>query len=197
MSDEAYISLEFLKTFAYQFDEKDLKFLEDVLPRASRIFDKLCNVVPNYFQPADGEASVKVVYGSGSQLLAVPPYFGDDPTITLPDGYTVPKFVARGGYLLTTDSNGLLQTGTRNVYPVVWPQAVPISITAKWGFEAVPADVVEAVAELVIAIWRSKDTAFLKAINLETMTVVQEAVPKRVLMIANSYKANSLFPAFV
>ncbi len=196
MSD-AYLSLETLRTFAYQVDEDGLKFLEDLLPRASRIFDKLCGVSPNWFQPSDGSATVKTLYGNSSQLLALPPYFGDDPTIILPDGYFVPKFIAKGGYLMTTDSNGVLQTGSRTAYPIVWPSAVPIKVTAKWGFEKTPDDVVEAVAELCIAIWRSKDTAFLKAINLESMSVIAEAVPKRVIMIANSYRSDALYPAFI
>jgi hypothetical protein len=196
--NEAYLSLETLRTFAYQVDEDGLKFLEDLLPRASRIFDKLCDVSPNWFQPAaDGPATAKTLYGNGSQLLALPPYFGDEPTITLPDGYTAPHFVVKGGYLMTTDSNGVLQTGPKVVYPAIWPSGVPIQITAKWGFEKTPDDVVEAVAELSIAIWRSKDTAFLKAINLESISVIAEAVPKRVMMIASSYRANFLYPAFV
>lgn len=197
MSDDSYVTSEVLRTFAYQCDEGDLKFLEDSLPRVSRIFDKLCGCPAGYFLPAANEATTKVIYGSGSQLLPIPPFTGSDPTITLPDNYTAPKFIARQGYLLTTDANGFLQTGTRTAYPVVWPASVPISVTARWGFEKVPDDVVEAVAELAIAIWRSKDTAFLKAINLETMSVVAEAVPKRVAMIAASYRASSQIPAFV
>lgn len=195
-SDNSYITIDTLRRYAYQYNEEDLKFFEDVIPRASRLFDKLCGVKAGYFTERSEAAETRVFYGKGSQLLALPNYFGPLPTVTMPDGYTVPNFIVRGEYLLTTDANGLLQTDVRIAYPVVWPATVPISVTAFWGFDQIPDDVVEGVAELVIAIWRSKDTAFLKAINMETMQVTAEAVPKRVMLIAQSYQHNSLMPAF-
>lgn len=198
---EPYITIENLKTYAYQFNDKDVDFLIDTIPRASRIFDKLCRVRAGYFSEKSTNPEAKVVYGSGATLLALPPYFGDVPSITMPENFTVPPYIIQENYVMTTDSTGRILSGTPSyIEPVtnIWPLNVPITVTAKWGYETVPEDVVEAVCELAIAIWRSKDTAFLKAINLgESISVLAQAIPDRVKMIANGYRSSGLMPAFV
>jgi hypothetical protein len=185
---EAYVSVSEVQACAYQPNAEALTLFDSLRLRASRIFDIFAGVRPGYFTETSTAASAKVVYGTGLPFLALPRFFGPAPTVAMPDGYTVPTFVEVAGSLIITDDKGILQKlGGRNLYPIVWPESVPVTVTAKWGFEAVPEDVKEAVIELTIAVWRSKDTAFLRAINSQNMTVLAQAIPDRVKQIATSY----------
>ena len=39
-------------------------------------------------------------------------------------------------------------------YPYVWPEGLPITVTAAWGYSAIPGDVVEATVLIATARWR-------------------------------------------
>lgn len=170
--------------------------LTALILQASRFFDLVCGVDPEYFEAAGPTATEKTVYGDGTNFLKLPPYVAGtlDTDLSLPDGYTVPTFIEREGYLVLA-SNGV---DVSAIAP--WPSAygwyagIPFTITARWGWAATPEDVTMAVIELVINLWRETDPATVKLINLEGQPL-REKMPPRVWEIARRYRAKGV--AFV
>lgn len=168
--------------------------LDALIEQASRMFDLVCGVTPSYFDAATGSppaASEQTIYGQGTNYLKLPPYVPGslDSIITVPTGYTAPTFIEKDGYLIITDSNGLTPHGQWR-YPlntIGWWEGVPITVSAIWGFEAVPADVKLAIIELVINLHRETDPATVKLTNIEGQPL-RERLPPRVAEIAKRYR---------
>lgn len=163
-----------------------------LITRASRFFDLLCGVSPGYFEAADSIATSKTFYGDGSHFLKLDRYVPGslNTTLTFPDGYTAPEFIERDGYLVIKDSAGVLSHYSIRNYHYGWYSGVPITVSAKWGFESTPEDVKLAVIELAINLWRELDPANVKLVNLEGQPL-REKYPPRVWEIAKRYRINS------
>lgn len=227
--------------------------LRDLIERASRIFDLVCGVELEYFEPAlypvweslhtyavgdiitpttpnlhkyrvttagvsgaseptfptgsgatvtngsvvftengaDVVATNQTIYGDGTNYLRLPPYVPGTlgAAVTVPDGYTAPDFVARGDYLVMSDSTGVLSTS-----PFLsvsgWWQGVAVTVSAKWGYSETPPDVQTAVIELVINLWRETDPASIKLVNIEGIAI-REKLPPRVWEIARRYRVQT------
>lgn len=165
--------------------------LDALIEQASRMFDLACGVTPGYFGgPPFPFATEQTVYGDGTNYLRLDPYVPGslNATITLPDGYTVPTFVERDGYLILA-SNGVLPpfNSFYNCYWPGWYSGVAVTVSAIWGFESTPADVKLAVIELVINLKRETDPADVKLVDLEGQPL-RETLPPRVREIAKKYR---------
>jgi hypothetical protein len=192
-----YITIDDLVLYGYQIDlDKDGPLLEKLIPRATVTFEGLAGMPAGYFNKAADEASPKEIFGTGGTILSVPPYVGDEIIVgSMPTGYTIPTFAASGGVLRLTDSGGVM-------IPVAigigWPQGLKITVVARWGFEEVPEDVKQAVIELAMAMFRSKDQAASKAINLDSRQITfYDAIPARTKMIARKYRNSRIGAEFV
>lgn len=171
--------------------------LDALIEQACRYFDLVCGVAPEYFEAAGASASNLTVYGEGSNYLRLPPYVEGtlNTALTLPEGYTVPTFIERDGYLILS-SDGVLSVRIAP-FPSVyggWYTGVPITISAKWGYESTPEDVKMAVIELVLNLWRETDPASVKLVGLEGQPL-RERMPPRVWEVARRYRAKGV--AFV
>jgi hypothetical protein len=160
-----------------------------VIERASRIFDLVCDVEPEHFEAAGASATSRTFYGDGTNFLRLDPYVEGSlsATITLPSGYTSPSFVEREGLLILVDSLGVRYPSTLSWYGTGWYENVPVTVSARWGFAATPADVKHAVIELVINLIKEVDPASIKMMNLDGI-VLREKLPPRVEMIASKYR---------
>lgn len=186
----------------YQDSADDVDLLLSLIPRASRIFDNLCGVETDHFGAEEIVASAKVFYGNGTDYLEIGEH-GAITSVTMPASYTVPDYVDKDQFLIRTynDDGTLRGTGNRwwnwwsGYYGYQgWPQGVPVTVTAKFGQEGgVPEDVKEAVIELTIAMWRSRDTAFQRVVQLDGQVALTDAVPPRVKMIADHYRESKVF----
>jgi len=165
--------------------------LTSLIDRASRYFDLLCGVEPGYFEAAGSSAAARTFYGDGTHFLKLDRYVAGslNATITVPNGYTAPTFVERQGYLQLTSEDGIPLTRSRYFCAEGWWSNVPITVTAKWGFETTPEDVKHAVIELAVNLWRETDPANVKLVNLEGQPL-REKYPPRVKEIANRYRVN-------
>lgn len=163
-----------------------------LLTRASRFFDLLCGVSPGYFEAAGASATSRTFYGNGTQFLRLDRYVAGslNATLTFPDGYTSPEFIERDGYLVIKDSAGVLSPYPYRGCGYGWYAGVPITVSAKWGYESTPEDVKLAVIELAINLWRELDPANVKLVNLEGQPL-REKCPPRVWEISRHYRVNS------
>lgn len=203
--------------YVFHFQSEDAPLLESMALRASRVFDRAANVEDGHFRKADEEASDRILYGIGVDRLLLPPHLAESVTaVELPEGYAEvgSEFIEQGDYLVRTVGGGVLPAGAgfdclrylnnpllaerldleayfRPFSAVnAFPYGVPVTVTAKWGgrFESVPADVEEAVLELVVAMHRGKDTAFARLIDVDTNRQILDALPARTKMVAESYR---------
>lgn len=172
--------------------------LDALIEQASRYLDLLCGVEAGHFNPSPIPiAQARTFYGDGTHYLKLDPYVSLS-SITFPDGFAVPDYVERQGYLLTSSQTGVLPTFTDTLWwPWIggWPEGVPVTVTAIWGFLETPADVKMATIELVINLFRETDPAELNLIDLERQPL-REKIPPRVAEVINRYR-NKVDPVFV
>jgi hypothetical protein len=196
-----YVELTDVNGYGYQLDDDDAPVVQKIIPRCARVFDLVAEVAPGYFGAAAEAPALKTFFGDGSAYLRLDPYVGElaDGAVTTLDGYTVPEFYERtdrwknpflharasGRVVTLLDEaawfGGALSGGSN------WSEGQPYKVSARWGFEATPDDVVEAVLELIIAVHRSKDPAFAKVIRLEDKTIITQALPDRTKLVAEKY----------
>lgn len=168
--------------------------LNDLIERASRYFDLVAGVTPQFFEPAGPTATARTFYGDGTNFLRLDAYVAGslNPTITVPEGYTAPTFIEREGYLvLATDDGSFLHQWPP--FPSWWRigsgwwAGLPITITARWGYASTPADVKMAIIEMVINLLRETDPASLNLLDLERQPL-REKLPPRVRGVAERYR---------
>ena len=132
--------------------------LTAIIARAEATVDGYCGRT----WPAASASAARVFYGTGTPKLRLD---WTDTTINaaavaLPSGWTEPAFVelrnaaADSLYLQITDSEGWMIPSTVDYYPYVWPEGMPITVTAAWGYATVPNDVIEATVLIATARWR-------------------------------------------
>lgn len=147
----------------------DTAALEAIRTRASAVVDRYAG---RRFESASVTPSARTFYGSGTHLLPID--WHEDALVTvatLPTGYTAPTFIERRNqdtescYLSTTDAVGSLYTGMNTNFGTyaTWPAGVAVSVTAAWGYAAVPEDIQQATLELCQAMWRETYAAALSA----------------------------------
>jgi hypothetical protein len=206
-----YAKIEEVQAYGFQLKDEDLGTLQPIISRASRIFDRACELPDDHFAATTANAAARTFYGDGTNYLRLDPYHSTPaPAVTAPTGFTVPTFIEKRepgsnffALIRTYGDDGFLFDGIINQSiwegplfasdlllgrgAVGWIQGLPFSVTAKWGWASVPDDVIEATIEITLAIFRGKDTAFQRVISLDTNAVVNAALPDRAKMIAEKY----------
>lgn len=157
------------------------ELLNSLIERASRMVDRECGVTEGYFEKAPATATARTFYPSGLNYLKLDPYVSGSLTVlAVPSGYVTPYYVERNGYLVRTGSDLVLPD---NPSSWIWNSGVPVTVTAKWGFSATPADIKQAVIEMAINLWRETDPSTAKLVGLDGSTK-RENIPPRVREIA-------------
>ena len=216
-AENSYITEDDMRRYSFQPALNELDFVNDAIPKICELIDLYVGVPTNFFAKVESSvpASGRIFYGDGSARLRVEPYIAGtlSGTITVPSGITAPSFVEirpdtgrfqqsgnRLDYLLEiVDSRGFLQSGYQfgNRAPLggsVWIAGCPYTLTARWGFAAVPETIKQAVIETMIAMNRDKDQAFARAVNLDTNIANNvDAIPKRAKMILDGWRNRIAF----
>lgn len=169
-------------------------YLTKLIERASQFFDSIVGVSPQFFEAAGDTATSRTFYGDGTNFLRLDAHVAGSlvEAITVPEGYEVPTFIQKDGFLILTTTEGNL-THALTPFPSWyrsgsgWWAGQPITVTARWGYEATPADVKLAVIELTINLLRETDPAAIKLINTEGLAI-REKLPPRVKAIAELYR---------
>jgi len=64
-----------------------------------------------------------------------------------------------------------------------------VIVTARFGFEQTPAEIVEATLEIAIAIWRGRDSAYARVVaDANGGQTVTQAIPDRAKLIVAEWK---------
>ena len=187
-----YITVQELQAFARESDglgsEAAWELLADA---ASETFDALCEVERGFFAAAGPLATEKTFYGSGTAYLRLSPYVPGSLDLEgatmgeVGDTEALPEFVTAKGepglqYLVdrsaTEQSDAYDADLGRNRF-VGFPEALPINIEARWGWETTPADVRMAVVALALYMWRQSDPSFSSIANSDTNLILRELPP--------------------
>lgn len=152
----SYVTVDELRTYLKQVGagaEVDDN-LDAILTRATSIIDGVLGFEFGAY-PA---ASTKTLYSDGTPYLLLPPCNASSlTTITSSDG------TAWVGYEVRPIRK---RTWLYQLYG--WP-ALPLTVSAAWGYGPPPASVTEVCLELAVNIWRSKDRGlFSDVIGVET-----------------------------
>ena len=185
------------RQFAHEPDEgaEGTDLYTPLLERASRAFDRMCEVADDHFAAAGAAASARTFYGDGTDYLPVDAYTGSL-TVAMPSGYVVPGYVVKNGSLVRTYGDNAIRSSayTGSYYgsfgdefwdSVGWPAGIPVTVTAVWGESGVPPEVTQAVIALAIQWWRTTDPAAAKTFDIET---TREDAPAYTKMIAERFK---------
>lgn len=207
-----YVTATQVAAFAQEFDSLSPDGQDLVITAASRLFDNLVGVSDDFFAAyADAGYTSKTYYGDGTAYLRLDPYVALNPTdpvaVLDSDGTAldIPEYYERNGYLVIRDYGaGVPIRGNTVFYRSPWPSenypvygvatsfigwAVDqkITVSARWGFSAIPADVQQAVIQLAIHLWRTGDPAFT-AISQSGEPYTPPAIPVQVQSIADQYR---------
>lgn len=166
--------------------------VEDLSERSSRLFDLVCGVEAGYFDAAGPTATARTFYGNGTQFLKLDRFVPGtlSTTLSYPSGYTALDFIERDGYLVLTDTNGIVTE--RSPYCCGgWYRGVPITVTARWGFAATPPVVKQAVIKLMAEMWRITDPSNQKLLAIEGQPISPQNIPPYVEAIAKRYRATT------
>lgn len=214
-----YVTEDDVRQYGFQPALNELNFVNAAIPRICEMVDNYLGVPTGYFNVVASSVpvSARVFYGSDAKRLKVDPYHASSlTTITAPSGITVPTYFEsradsrqlRGNgstsefFLETTDSRGFKTTGyqfgnrSTRFSTVVWAKGCPYTVTARWGWSAAtqPTVIKQAVIETLIAMHRGKDQAFMKVVNLETNTVINnDPLTPRAKAILDSLAARFIF----
>lgn len=164
-----------------------------LIVKASRLFDLICGVEPEYFEPAGVNATARTFYGDGTHYLKIDRYVPGslNTTISLPEGYTAPEFIERQGYLVISSSGVLSGRFAPYACAGGWYAGVPITVTARWGFAATPPDVNQVVLKWAAELWRITDPANQKLLAIEGQPISPQRTPPFAEDVAKRYRAQS------
>jgi len=204
------------RAYAYQSVTADDTVLGLIVTRASRLFDTYCGLPPNYFAAgsAGQTASARKFWGAGTDYLKLDPHLSAPaPTISMPTGFTAPGYLQSNPYqnarmqqigeffLVRTYGDNESRYASlhdrrdwfhaefaHDIDYVGWPDGIRVTVTAKWGWDAVPDDVKEAVLETTVAIFRNKDQGFARVVNLENNQIFNDVMPPKAKLIADRYR---------
>jgi hypothetical protein len=161
-----YVTTEQVTEFAQEFGALTGSGPALLVTSASRLFDNLCEVSEDFFAVAGGSFIARDFYGDGTAYLRLDPYTAlnsVDPVVMDPDfDVDVPDYTAIGGSLVVLEKTKQASdtaASFTNRY-TGWPLNVKVTVSAKWGFTAIPSDVQLAVIALAIVQWRTADPAF-------------------------------------
>lgn len=155
-----YVTWEEIKQVLPDVKETQQAILLAFAERACRRFDRKVGVPEGFFGVAAGEPTTRIVYGGDAyDHVLLPPFVAGSV-----------ESVSRGTMVLSTQAYQVIDRAIYfpNIYAanrnVVYP-AVPYSVTARFGFAAVPDDVKEAVIQLIVWMWESRAKPYKGLVN--------------------------------
>lgn len=193
---DLYVTAAELKASVEESDASGTDAWEALASAVSRLFDRECEVADGFFLPAGEDASEKTFRGNGTEYVRLDPYIAasidgitvDDEEITIGGD----EYFEKDGYLIfgqPSSSPGVSRT------PVIAQDAL-VTVSARWGFTAIPGEVKQACIEQGLFIWRKKDLAFSELSGVPSVAVSARLSPTFALTVERYrglYGKNSYF----
>lgn len=210
-----YVTLADARAYTYQSQNTDDTILQQMIVRASRIFDLACSVPDEWFAQGNHAQteSTRTFWGDGTDHLQIDPHLSSyDPVATMPTGFQVlpytyanpyrnpRQYAGQDFFLVRTYGESRSRVSalqerrdfffaefSNRIDYIGWPAGIAVTVEAKWGWDSTPQDVQEAVLEMVALMFRSRDQAFARAVAIDGNVIVNSAMTPRAQMIADSY----------
>lgn len=162
--------------------DAELAAVGRILDNVSTFVDTFCRRRPGYFDPSPETPSMQRVKGEGQNYLRLPKHIFDSiESVTLNGQVLDPAsyYESEKNGWLYVDGNGLFVT--REFY-----DEEIYRVTARWGYEETPLDIVEAVRQTVVRIWEAQH-GVLGDVNPEGF-VIERVMPPFALEVLNNYR---------
>lgn len=170
MSDTSYISDAAARKSALVPDTDDAEVWELLIEGVSRLFDREAGVSDGFFLPAAAEASERTVRANGTRYVKLPPYIGES-IVSIVDPDSVEYWEAVAEDRSYYEKDGYL------IFNRAIADGVVFTISARFGFPAVPSDIQVACIEQALFQWRRKDLAFADLSGVSSAAITAEFSP--------------------
>ena len=193
MADYATITQVKSRLIAGSYDTTTDTAVSEIITSQSRVIDSYLKVENDFFAVAAGSASAKIVYGRGGDRLRLPPFVGSIAAadLTVPSGYTKPTFtVVDGWFTIQTPLTLGIVAGNApeyNPYLYSWIEGIPYTVSARWGWAAIPQDISEACIQMCVRTFRGRDDAFAGIVTDGNASAFERAIPAGAKMILDEW----------
>lgn len=170
-----YVAANTIKLFAEATEASPSDVWDILAASASLIFDQACGVTENFFAVAGAAATERTFQLNGSGYYFLPPYI-EVATITVDSApLDADNYKIQNDFLIAPELT------------VKGFSVEVFTVSAKWGFAAIPADVKQAVIEQALFMWRRRDLSFTELSGVSTEAVRQMLSPT-CEFVAKKYK---------
>lgn len=176
------------------YDSSTDTVLGELITSASRFIDSYLTVENDFFTVAGASKTAKVVYGRGGDRLRLPPFIETIAAadMSVPSGYVKPVFAVVDGWLTIPPQLGLgIIVGNApefNPYLYSFASYVGYTISAKWGWAAIPEDIREACVQIVVRWFRGRDDAYAGIVTAQSGQAFERAIPAGAKMILDEWR---------
>jgi hypothetical protein len=191
-----YVTIDELSPFTHELTGSTT-VTDLLLTSASRLFDNLTEVPEDFYKAAPNPVaySSRVFYGDGTAYLRLDPFTAlNTVTPVVVDAaftYALPVYVTDTKRFQLIDAAHTKRLSD-DFLPVDrytgWQRSVAVTVSANWGFAAIPADLKIAVIHLAIHQWRTADPAFATISNAEGAAARSRTIPQIAQVTIDKYK---------
>lgn len=172
----AYIDPTLLETFAEAPEGTPSVTWQQLADAASDMFDREAEVTRGFFAKASATATVKYFRGAGTEYVRLWPFIAGSIEAVTIDGEAV-----------ETGGDDYFEDGFYLVFDYEIEKNALITVTARWGFSEIPADIKQACIEQALFLWRKKDLAFADLANVAA-SVANAEMSQTFAAVARRYR---------
>lgn len=172
-------------------NENDIAAITAKITAASTFVDNTTKRLPGYFGAAPADPSSRFFRGDGTHILRIPKHITGTATV---ENVPISAYYEheQSGWLYKLSQAQLQVAGEPDElsgtafdnYPI-WTKGVRYTVAARWGYEAIPADISEAVEMIVLRWWETQTGTFGQI--TPGGFVVERDVPPAARAILNNY----------
>lgn len=163
-----YVEPQMLREAATADEASSTAIWETLAAAVSRLFDRQCEVPDDFFAvaPTAPGLTTKTVRAKGTEFVRLFPYIAGSITAITIDGTAVTlgdaSYFEQDGYLIFASP--------------VTANAI-VSVTARYGFGWISAEIIQACIEQALYMWRKKDLAFTEISGVSNLIINREFTP--------------------
>ena len=174
---DLYVTAAELKAGAQESDASNTDSWELLALAVSRMFDRECEVPDSYFMPAAAAASERVFRGKGTEYVRLDPYVADsiDALSVADEVFLVggDDYYENEGYLVF----GVPTPTSSQPSSIIIENGAVVTVSARWGFAAIPGEIRQACLEQGLFMWRKRDLAFTELSGISSVAIVAKFSP--------------------